>query len=185
MRALRNLIAAAALLFSAPAVAQQSVPYFPQTIPSGTFVGRLSSGPGPTEAISTTAMLNALFPQNAAAFPFNAASVSYQGSVSGAVTVQAQAATGNWSLFWPTTVGATNSCLVESVSGSNATTSWQACALLAGNNTFAGNNTYNGTETFNGIANFASTFQKSGVTQNFPGSGNLVGTSDIQTLTNK
>lgn len=42
-----------------------------------------------------------------------------------------------------------------------------------------GNNTYSGT------ANFTNTFQKSGVTENFPASGNIVGTTDTQTISGK
>lgn len=45
--------------------------------------------------------------------------------------------------------------------------------------TVGGNNTWTGTN------NFTSTFQIGGVTQTFPASGNIVGTSDTQTLTNK
>lgn len=45
--------------------------------------------------------------------------------------------------------------------------------------TVGGNNTWTGTN------NFTGTFQIGGVTQNFPASGNIVGTSDVQTLTNK
>jgi len=45
--------------------------------------------------------------------------------------------------------------------------------------TVAGNNTWTGTN------NFTGTFQIGGVTQTFPASGALVGTSDSQTLTNK
>lgn len=45
--------------------------------------------------------------------------------------------------------------------------------------TVGGNNTWTGTN------NFTGTFQIGGVTQTFPASGNLVGTSDSQTLTNK
>lgn len=45
--------------------------------------------------------------------------------------------------------------------------------------TVAGNNTWSGTN------NFTSTFQIGGVTQTFPASGALVGTSDAQSLTNK
>lgn len=39
--------------------------------------------------------------------------------------------------------------------------------------------------TWTGTNNFTSTFQMGGATQTFPASGNLVGTSDVQTLTNK
>lgn len=45
--------------------------------------------------------------------------------------------------------------------------------------TVGGNNTWTGTN------NFTGTFQIGGITQTFPASGNLVGTSDTQTLTNK
>lgn len=45
--------------------------------------------------------------------------------------------------------------------------------------TVGGNNTWTGTN------NFTGTFQIGGVTQTFPASGNIVGTSDVQTLTNK
>lgn len=45
--------------------------------------------------------------------------------------------------------------------------------------TVGGNNTWTGTN------NFTGTFQINTVTQTFPASGNLVGTSDAQTLTNK
>ncbi len=45
--------------------------------------------------------------------------------------------------------------------------------------TVGGNNTWTGTN------NFTGTFQIGGITQNFPASGNLVGTSDVQVLTNK
>lgn len=185
MRALRSLIAASALLISAPAIAQQGVPYFPQTIPSGTFVGRLSSGPGPTEAISTTALLNALFPNGSAAFPFNAASVAYQGSVNGTVTVQAQAAAGTWTLKWPTSQGTSNQCLKTTASGAIATTSWANCAYLDTNNTWSGTQTFNGNLTVASLANFTGTFQRNGTTQTFPASGVIVGTTDSQTLTNK
>jgi hypothetical protein len=55
-----RIIAAGFLLAASPALAQQSVPYFPQTINSGTVVGRLSSGPGPTEAIPFASLVAAL-----------------------------------------------------------------------------------------------------------------------------
>jgi hypothetical protein len=45
--------------------------------------------------------------------------------------------------------------------------------------------TVGGSNTWTGTNNFTSTFQIGGVTQTFPASGNLVGTSDTQTLTNK
>lgn len=45
--------------------------------------------------------------------------------------------------------------------------------------TVAGNNTWSGTN------NFTGTFQIGGVTQTFPASGNILGASDIQTITNK
>jgi len=186
MRALRSLIAAAALLLSVPALAQNNgVPYFPQVIPSGTVIGRLSSGQGPTEAITTTQLLNALFPVGSSAFPFNAASVVYQGSVSGAVTTRAQAAAGTWTLLWPTTVGTNGYCFGESVSATTATGTWTDCAKLSANNAFTGNNTFAGSSTHNGLFNATSTFQWHSTTQTFPASGSLVGTSDVQTLTNK
>lgn len=52
-------------------------------------------------------------------------------------------------------------------------TSGGTIPLLSGNNIWSGTN------------NFASTFSISGVQQNFPASGLLVGTTDTQTLTNK
>lgn len=45
--------------------------------------------------------------------------------------------------------------------------------------------TVGGTNTWTGTNNFTGTFQISSITQTFPASGNLVGTSDSQTLTNK
>ncbi|MGJ4908872.1 hypothetical protein [Bradyrhizobium sp. HKCCYLS2033] len=182
---MRKILVAATLLLASPAVAQQGVPYSPQTLPSGSVIGRLSSGPGPTEAITFQQLLNGLFPVGSSAYAFNAASVLFQASVSGAITVKAQAATNTYSLLWPSTVGTSGYCFAETVAGSIATGSWTDCAKLSANNTFTGNNIHSGTETFNGLANFTSTFQKSGTTQNFPASGNLVGTSDSQTLINK
>lgn len=182
---MRRFIIAASLLLVSPAAAQQGVPFFPQTLPTNTVVGRLSSGPGPTEAIQLPDLLSALFPVGSIAYAFNAASVAFQGSVNGAVTVKGQAAAGTWTLLWPTTVGVTGRCLGETVSGSVATTSWNDCASLSANNTWTGTDTFNGNLTVNSLANFTGTFQKSGTTQVFPASGNLVGTSDPQTLTNK
>lgn len=43
----------------------------------------------------------------------------------------------------------------------------------------------NGDNIYSGSSNFTGTFQKSGTTQTFPGSGLIVGTTDAQTLTNK
>jgi hypothetical protein len=129
MKIVRSLALLAAL-FGSPALAQQSVPYFPQTINSGTVVGRLSSGPGPTEAIPFASLLTGLFPVGSAANPIGASLVGFQGSVSGAVTVQAQPAAGTWTLQWPTVPGATGDCLSETVSGSVATAAWIPCAII-------------------------------------------------------
>lgn len=179
---------AAAFIYCASvlsALAQQGIPYFPQSLQSGTVVGRLSSGPGPTEAITFQQLLNQLFPGGSAAYNFNAASVLYQGSVSGAVTTRAQAAAGTWTLLWPTTVGTSGYCFGETVSATTATAAWTDCAKLSANNTFTGNNTFNGSATQNGLFNATGTFQWHSTTQTFPASGAIVGTTDIQTLTNK
>lgn len=184
-------LALASMLLAAPAAAQQGVPYFPQTLQSGTVVGRLSSGSGPTEAISMAALIAALFPGGPAASSFSVSSLNYSGSVSGTVTIKAQAAAGTYTIQLPSIVGVSNNCLSETVSGSVATTAWSACAYLGSNNAFSGNNTHAGTETFNAAstfnanANFTSTFQIGGTTQTYPASGQIVGTTDTQTLTNK
>lgn len=182
---MRKLIIAASLLLASPAAAQQGVPYYPQTLQSGTVIGRLSSGPGPTESITFQQLLNQLFPGGSAAYNFNAASVLFQGSVSGAVTIKAPAATGTYSLLWPTTVGTTNYCFSETVSGAIATGGWTDCSKLSANNAFTGSNTFAGTTTHNGAFNATSTFQWHSITQTFPASGAIVGTTDSQTLTNK
>jgi hypothetical protein len=185
MGKLRNLIAGAALLLSSPAVAQQGVPFFPQTLSPNTVVGRLSSGQGPTEEIPLASLLTALFPNGSAAYPFSAASVLFQGSVNGAVTVQAQAAAGTWTLKWPTSQGTTGQCFTTSASGVIATTTWTSCGRLGSDQTWTGVNTFNGNVVAAGILNATGTFQKGGTTQTFPPSGSLVGISDTQTLTNK
>jgi hypothetical protein len=166
-------------------MAQQGVPFFPQTLQPNQVVGRLSSGPGPTEAISLAALLNALFPVGSAALPINASSVVFQGAVSGAVTVKGQAAAGTWSLQWPLNQGTTGQCFKTTASGSIATTSWANCAYLDSNNTWPGTQTFNGNVTASGVSNFTGTFQSNGVTQTFPASGSIAGTTDSQTLTNK
>jgi len=53
----------------------QYVPYFPQTLPSGTVVGRVTSGAGPAEAIPTSTLLRAL-----TAGTFTQGSVLYAGA---------------------------------------------------------------------------------------------------------
>lgn len=51
--------------------------------------------------------------------------------------------------------------------------------------TAGSNNTFTGTNTFTSTTNFTGTFQVNATTETFPASGNIVGTSDAQTLTNK
>jgi hypothetical protein len=58
-------------------------------------------------------------------------------------------------------------------------TSGATLGLLNGNNAYSGNNTHSGTE------NFTGPFEIGGTAESFPASGNLVGTTDAQTLTNK
>lgn len=181
-----SLAAAALALIATAAPAQQGVPYFPQTLQPNQVVGRLSSGSGPTEAISMSALLAALFPSGSGSTSFNVGSLIFNGALSGTVTVVPQAVAGNWTFQWPATVGVSNACLLESVSGAIATGSWStACALVGANNAFTGANTFAGNSTFNAPANFTSAFQIGGTAQTFPASGIIVGTTDAQTLTNK
>lgn len=51
--------------------------------------------------------------------------------------------------------------------------------------TVGGTNAWTGANSWSGASNFTGTFQIASVTQTFPASGNIVGTSDAQTLTNK
>lgn len=51
--------------------------------------------------------------------------------------------------------------------------------------TVAGTNAWTGTNSWSGNSNFTGVFRIGGTTQTFPASGNIVGTSDTQTLTNK
>jgi len=185
MTKLFRLVACVYALSTSLAFGQAGIQFFPQTLSPNTVVGRLSSGQGPTEEIPLASLLTALFPVGSAAYPFNAASVLFQGSVSGAVTVQAQAAAGTWTLKWPTSQGTTNQCLKTTASGAIATTSWANCAFLDANNTWSGTQTFNGNLTIPSVVNVTGTFQKNGVTETFPASGVIVGTSDTQTLTNK
>lgn len=66
-----------------------------------------------------------------------------------------------------------------------------AFVTLAGSNAWTGANTWAGASTFNGLltaagtANFTGALEVGGVPQTFPASGNLVGTTDAQTLSNK
>jgi Repeat of unknown function (DUF5907) len=55
MKKLRILLALAAVLLTAPALAQ-GVPFYPQTLPPNTVAGRLGVGPGPTQAIPFNAL---------------------------------------------------------------------------------------------------------------------------------
>jgi hypothetical protein len=55
----RFILALLGLLAALPAHAQ-NVPYFPQVLPSGTVIGRLTTGPGPAEAIPNALLLRAL-----------------------------------------------------------------------------------------------------------------------------
>ena len=58
---IRSLLAALLAALSSQAFGQTTgVPYFPQTLPANTVIGRLSSGPGPTEAIPFSRLSTAL-----------------------------------------------------------------------------------------------------------------------------
>lgn len=118
----------------------------------------------------------------------------------------------NQTLLWISGTGADPSCGLPAVSITIATSlvlngvsgrvlfdnagvageyqiSGTSSVAMTNNPTFTGTITtpsaiVNANAIFNGISNF-NVFQASGVTQTFPASGNLVGTTDAQTLTNK
>jgi hypothetical protein len=113
------------------------VPYFPQTLPAQTLIGRYSTSPGPTEAIPFSLFYSgigaAIVAQNNTWAGVNTFSgnvvlqsgVSTAGSSSGVITLNPQAASGTYNWNWPTTAG-TSGYFLTSGGGSTSPMTWTA-----------------------------------------------------------
>jgi hypothetical protein len=147
---LRFGLLAALLLAATPAPAQEGVPYFPQTIPSGSVVGRLSSGPGPTEAIPFASLLTALSAKLGIGVPAHSVAIGKGSTTAGFNGAQTSAAgqvlidqgSGNDPAFQPVS----GSCTL-------AATGAMSCGVVgAGVNSVTANYTATSSDCFKTIA---------------------------------
>lgn len=128
------------------------VPYYPQTLPAQTLVGRYSTSPGPTEAIPFSVFYAGIGTQilagtnnwaGAQTFSgnvvFAGASVfTLNGSGSGTVTLKPAAAAGTWTFTLPTTAGTANQAMLTNGSG---VASWNWAGFNIGSNPITGGTT--------------------------------------------
>lgn len=107
------------------------VPYFPQTLPPQTLIGRYSTSPGPTEAIPFATFYSGIgaailgqtntwtgantFTSSVALT--GASTFTMAGASTGVVTVKPAASSGTWTWTWPTSAGSSNQVPVTNGSG--------------------------------------------------------------------
>ena len=120
------------------------VPYFPQTLPAQTLVGRYSSTPGPTEAIPFSlfysAIGTAVFAQSNtwSANQTFTANLLLRGSTSGTVTFKPAAVAGTWTFSLPPNAGTAGMSMATDGAGI-ATWAWPQIAI--GSNVISGGTT--------------------------------------------